>query len=116
MYGATAGQLAYLKKELTTNQACCAMISSDKNKMSFLYYALLNQQNHIVTLANGGAQANLSKQIIEELDLILPQDMDNIQLEKFSYLIEEKAIKTQENQKLTQLQSLLLSRLATLEG
>ena len=116
MYGATAGQLAYLKKEVTTNQACCAMISKDKNKMSFLYYALLNQQNHIVTLANGGAQANLSKQIIEELDLILPQDMDKIPLEKFSYLIEEKAIKTQENQKLTQLQSLLLSRLATLEG
>lgn len=116
MYGATAGQLAYLKKEVTTNQACCAMISSDKNKMSFLYYALLNQQNHIVTLANGGAQANLSKQIIEELNLILPQDKEIINLEKFSYLIEEKAIKTLENQKLTQLQSLLLSRLATLEG
>jgi len=116
MYGATAGQLAYLKKEVTTNQACCAMISSDKNKMSFLYYALLNQQNHIVTLANGGAQANLSKQIIEELELILPQNIENINIEKFSYLIEEKAIKTLENQKLTQLQSLLLSRLATLEG
>lgn len=116
MYGATAGQLAYLKREVTTNQACCAMISSDKNKMAFLYYALLNQQSHIVTLANGGAQANLSKQIIEELSLILPQNIESIELEKFSYLIEEKAIKTLENQKLTQLQSLLLSRLARLEG
>src|SRR5690606_7127407 len=116
MYGATAGQLAYLKREVTTNQACCAMISSDKNKMSFLYYALLNQQSHIVTLANGGAQANLSKQIIEELSLILPQNIESIELEKFSLLIEEKAIKTLENQKLTQLQSLLLSRLARLEG
>lgn len=112
MYGATAGQLAYLKKDVTTNQACCAMISNDKNKMSFLYYALLNQQNHIVTLANGGAQVNLSKQIIEELKLILPQNIESIQIEKFSYLIEEKAIKTLENQKITQLQSLLLSRLA----
>src|SRR5690606_9467067 len=116
MYGATAGQLAYLKREVTTNQACCAMISSDKNKMAFLYYALLNQQSHIVTLANGGAQANLSKQIIEELSLILPQNIESVELEKFSYLIEEKAIKTLENQKLTQLQSLLLSRLARLEG
>ncbi|MFW2135491.1 restriction endonuclease subunit S [Chryseobacterium sp. TY4] len=116
MYGATAGQLAYLKKEVTTNQACCAMISADKNKMAFLYYALLNQQNHIVTLANGGAQANLSKQIIEELDLILPLDMESISLMNFSHIIEKKAIKTLENQKLTQLQSLLLSRLATLEG
>lgn len=116
MYGATAGQLAYLKKEVTTNQACCAMISSDKNKMSFLYYALLNQQKHIVTLANGGAQANLSKQIIEDLDIVLPLDLKNIELNHFSHLIEKKAIKTLENQKLIQLQSLLLSRLARLEG
>lgn len=35
MYGATVGQLAYLKKDVTTIQAYCAMISSDKNKMSF---------------------------------------------------------------------------------
>jgi len=116
MYGATAGQLAYLKKEVTKSQACCAMISADKKKIAFLYYALLNQQNHIVTLANGGAQANLSKQIIEELDLILPLDMESISLMNFSHIIEKKAIKTLENQKLTQLQSLLLSRLATLEG
>lgn len=115
MYGATAGQLAYLKKEVTTNQACCAMISSDKNKMSFLYYALLNQQNHIVTLANGGAQANLSKQIIEELLLVLPENLKDIELNKFSHIIEQKAIKTLENQKLVQLQALLLSRLARLE-
>src|SRR5690554_5813393 len=100
MYGATAGQLAYLKKEVATNQACCAMISADKNKMAFLYYALLNQQNHIVTLANDGAQANLSKQIIEELDLILPLDIESISLIKFSHIIEKKAIKTLENQKL----------------
>lgn len=111
MYGATAGQLAYLKKELTTNQACCAMICSDKNKSSFLYYALLNQQNHIVTLANGGAQANLSKLIIEELNLVLPKKENFLNFEKFSDLIELKAIKTLENQKLVQLQSLLLSRL-----
>src|SRR5690554_2592504 len=92
MYGATAGQLAYLKKEVRTNQACCAMISSDKNKMSFLYYALLNQQKHIVTLANGGAEANLSKQIIEDLDIVLPLDLKNIELNHFSHLIEKKAI------------------------
>lgn len=115
MYGATAGQLAYLKKELTTNQACCAMICSDKNKSSFLYYALLNQQSHIVTLANGGAQTNLSKQIIEELNLIVPNTLNTLKLEKFSDLIEYKSMKTLENQKLTQLQTILLSRLAVEE-
>lgn len=112
MYGATAGQLAYLKSELTTNQACCAMTCSDKNKSSFLYYVLLNQQNFIVTLANGGAQANLSKQIIEDLNLVLPKKLTSFGFEKFSDFIELKAIITLENQKLTAAQSLLLSRLA----
>lgn len=112
MYGATAGQLTYLKKELTTNQACCAMICFEKERSAFLYYALLNQQKQIETLAIGGAQPNLSKQIIEKINLILPKDLKVISFFKFSHIIDLKAYKTLENIKLTQLQSLLLSRLA----
>lgn len=115
MYGATAGQLAYLKKEVTTNQACCAMLCSNKTKAAFLYYALLNQQNHIVTLANGGAQANLSKQIIEDLYLIIPRNLSCLDFDKFSNFIELKSLKSLETIKLIQFQRLLLSRLATLE-
>lgn len=112
MYGATAGQLTYLKKELTTNQACCAMICFEKDKSAFLYYALLNQQKEIETLAIGGAQPNLSKQIIEAINLILPKNLKDVTFLKFANIIDLKAYKTLENLKLTQLQSLLLSRLA----
>jgi len=111
MYGATAGQLSYLKKELTTNQACCAMICFEKEKSAFLYYALLHQQKQIQTLAIGGAQPNLSKQIIEGVDLILPTNLKKVSFFKFANIIDLKAYKTLENIKLTRLQSLLLSRL-----
>lgn len=112
MYGATAGQLTYLKKEVSTNQACCAMICFEKERSAFLYYALLNQQKQIETLAIGGAQPNLSKQIIEAIDLILPKNLKEVSFFKFANIIDLKAYKTLENIKLTQLQSLLLSRLA----
>lgn len=112
MYGATAGQLTYLKKEVSTNQACCAMICFEKERSAFLYYALLNQQKEIETLAIGGAQPNLSKQIIEAIDLILPMSLEEVSFFNFAKFIDLKAYKTFENQKLTQLQSLILSRLA----
>ena len=110
MYGATAGQLTYLKKEVSTNQACCAMICFEKERSAFLYYALLNQQKQIETLAIGGAQPNLSKQIIEAIDLILPKNLKEVSFFKFANIIDLKAYKTLENIKLTQLQSLVLSR------
>lgn len=112
MYGATAGQLSYLKKEVSTNQACCAMICYEKERSAFLYYALLNQQKQIETLAIGGAQPNLSKQIIEAINLILPTNLKEVSFLKFANIIDLKAYKTLENIKLTQLQSLLLSRLS----
>lgn len=111
MYGATAGQLGYLKQEVTTNQACCAMVCDNKEESALLYYALLHQQSFITTLANGGAQANLSKQIIEELDLVLPQKMIDFDYSAFSKIIDYKAIKTRESQNLKKLQSLLLAKM-----
>ncbi len=58
-------------------------------------------------MAIGGAQQNLSKQLIEELDILQPDNEDYFIT--FSNFIELKAIKTKENQKLRQLQDLLLS-------
>ena len=69
----TAGQIAYLKFETTTNQACCGMICKDVKYASYLYYYLLDNQNEIANMAIGGAQPNLSKAIIEELQIIKPK-------------------------------------------
>ena len=56
LYGVTAGQIAYLKFETTTNQACCGMICKDVKYASYLYYYLLDNQNEIANMAIGGAQ------------------------------------------------------------
>ena len=64
MYGATAGQVAYLQTETTTNQACCNMICSDEKRAAYLFFHLLFNQDSIKRLANGGAQENLSQDLI----------------------------------------------------
>lgn len=111
MYGATAAQVAFLNCETTTNQACCNMICRNKLDASFLYFHLLYNQNNIKRLANGGAQENLSQELIAKQIIIIFDD-DNIK-NKFVNLIDLIICKSQENILLTDLQSLLLSKMGT---
>lgn len=110
MYGATAGQIAFLKFETTTNQACCAMICDTIEKACLLYFYLLKNQQEIANMANGGAQENLSKNIIEELPIILPNKniFKNFPLKT---IIENQENYTRQNQKLEELKELLLGRM-----
>lgn len=111
MYGATAAQVAFLNCETTTNQACCNMICRNKLDASFLYFHLLYNQNNIKRLANGGAQENLSQELIAKQIIIIFDD-DNIK-NKFVNLIDLIICKSQENILLTDLQPLLLSKMGT---
>ena len=113
--GKTKGSVGYLKFEATTNQACCALISSNTQLINFLYYAMKANKDEILKNAIGGAQPNLSKKIVDEFRLLIPikEILDKFDMNKY-ILYQESILK--QNQKLTQLQSLLLSRLATLEG
>lgn len=112
--GKTKGQAGYLRFEATTNQACCAMICDNEYESTFLYYYLRINQLGIANLANGGAQPNLSKELIENIRIIRPVSRD---LTKHNFLkfINHSEILERQNQKLTELKSLLLSKLATLE-
>ena len=70
MYGATVGKLAILKNDMTTNQACCNMVvDKEKCDYRFLYYSLLLYRNELINLANGAAQQNLNKGIIENFEI-----------------------------------------------
>ena len=64
MYGATASQVAYLDCDTTTNQACCNMLTTTVEEAAYLYFHCLYQQENIKRLANGGAQENLSQELI----------------------------------------------------
>ncbi|NHM16632.1 restriction endonuclease subunit S [Eggerthellaceae bacterium zg-887] len=73
MYGVTAGKVGYLDIDSCTNQAICGMFCSDPDKAAFLYYSLLRDQEEISRLANGGAQNNLSKELIDNTFIVVPE-------------------------------------------
>ena len=64
MYGATIGKLGILTFPATTNQACCACIQYDAVIQDYLFYFLLSQRNEFIAKGGGGAQPNISKEII----------------------------------------------------
>lgn len=112
--GKTKGQVGYLKFEASTNQACCAMICENEYLSSYLYYFLLINQNQIANMANGGAQSNLSKALIEELEILKPS-RELLLRHPFIDILNLKESVTRENISLEKVKNLLLSKLATLE-
>lgn len=109
MYGATAAQVAYLGCDTTTNQACCNMICHSKEDAAYLYFHLLANQDDIKKLANGGAQENLSQELIAQQPIILLND--NEKKSMFVPILDNMVVLYKENEILTELQSLLLARL-----
>lgn len=73
MYGATVGQLGILRRPMTCNQACCALIADpSKVDFRFLYFQLLQIRSQLKSLATGAAQQNLSGVLIKSLRLPFP--------------------------------------------
>ena len=109
MYGATAAQVAYLECDTTTNQACCNMICRSKKEAAFLFFHLLSNQEDIKKLANGGAQENLSQELIAQQPIMLFNNDEKKQM--FVPILDNLIVKYKENIKLTELQSLLLAKM-----
>lgn len=112
MYGATAAQVAYLNCDTTTNQACCNMICNCKEDAAYLFFHLLANQEGIKKLANGGAQENLSQELIAQQPIVLLNDNEKIL--KFVPILDNLVVLYKENEKLTELQSLLLAKMGTI--
>ena len=72
MYGATIGKLGILTFPATTNQACCACIQYDAVIQDYLFYFLLSQRNEFIAKGGGGAQPNISKEIIISTEIPIP--------------------------------------------
>ena len=71
MYGATAGQVSKLKIDATANQAVLALIPDDADDY-YIYHELNFIKNHILFLAQGSGQPNLSKSLIDQTLIDLP--------------------------------------------
>ena len=71
--GITITSLGILRRQASTNQACCAMIpKSTLCEPRFLFYSLLNHREDFIRIASGGAQRNLSGSLIRRFALNAP--------------------------------------------
>ena len=76
MYGQgdTAGRVAINKIPLSTNQACCNLIVNPEiANYEYVYYALSNIYDKLVSLKNGGAQPNLNVAIVKSIEIPFPK-------------------------------------------
>ena len=93
MYGATIGKLGILTFPATTNQACCACIEFNAITQLYLFYLLLSQRNGFIAKGGGGAQPNISKEIIVNTFIPLPplseQQRIVMEIEKWFALIDQ---------------------------
>ncbi|WP_258110081.1 restriction endonuclease subunit S [Alicyclobacillus sp. SP_1] len=73
MYGATIGKVAITAMEAATNQACCAIIPNEwQLDYEYLYYVLQHNERALVELGAGGAQPNISQQLVKRFSILLP--------------------------------------------
>lgn len=72
MYGATIGKLGILKIKAATNQACACAQCHDFIHYKYLFFYLLSQRDEFIKLGKGGAQPNISQEIIKNFLIPLP--------------------------------------------
>jgi type I restriction enzyme S subunit len=73
MYGATVGRVGMLGTDATTNQAVCHLIpNSSRADARFVFHALRALLPEFLLKRVGGAQPNISQQIIRKSAVLLP--------------------------------------------
>ncbi len=86
MYGATAGKVGLLKVETSSNQAVCGILPSKNYLPEFLYYFLRGKEKELVSKSVGGAQPNISQNIIKSI--LIP----NISIEEQKKILEDSIL------------------------
>jgi type I restriction enzyme S subunit len=71
LYGATAGQVCMIARELCANQACCGLVPLE-NMDFYIYLCATSSIEDLQRQARGSAQQNLSQQIVGDLPVLSP--------------------------------------------
>lgn len=113
MYGATIGKLGILAVPAATNQACCAVISKDRDfEAAYAYLTLLTRRQELIDLRAGAAQQNINQITVRAFPMIRP---NSAVLGSFNRLVtpqlELAANLQQQNVSLRTTRDLLLPRL-----
>jgi type I restriction enzyme S subunit len=72
LYGATIGACSVLKIEAATNQACGAILPNKVLAADFLYWFFRIIKPDLIQKGVGGAQPNISGEILKQLSVIVP--------------------------------------------
>ena len=72
MYGATIGKVGILGIAATTNQACACGVSNPSVNYKYLFYYARSQKESFIKKGKGGAQPNISQEIIKSHEVPLP--------------------------------------------
>ena len=73
MYGATAGKVALLNIEASTNQALCALLPTEEMVPKFLVLVLESMYQYLLNLRTGLARDNLSQEKIRNIRIPVPR-------------------------------------------
>lgn len=94
MYGATVGQVGLLKNEMATNQAVCGIFPNNSLYPLFLLYTLKSKKSLFLKDAVGGAQPNISQNLIKNTIIPIPplaeQERIVAELDLLQGIIEKK--------------------------
>lgn len=94
LYGATIGKMAFLGVPAATNQAVCCIFPNSEYNMMFLYYFLLHKQKYLISQGKGGAQKNISQEILKSLPiptLSLPEQKTIVEKIEKAFACADKA-------------------------
>ena len=73
MYGANVGQLGWLRRPATVNQAICGLVVDERRAdWRFVFYSLLQNRGDLTVQAQGAAQQNLNQDLIRQFAVPLP--------------------------------------------
>lgn len=112
--GSDMGKVSLNVEECITNQQINSIVCSKDYYAEFLYYKLNEIKEELKSIAVGGStMPMLSKSQFEKIEILKPLDKIMESFNKISHKITNYySIQKKQNQRLTQLQSLLLSCLA----
>jgi type I restriction enzyme S subunit len=112
MYGATAGKVALLNIQATTNQAVLA-VPLKNDDIFFVRYMLEFHMPKLVFQAQGSGQPNLSKQMVDNMLLLLPEKKEQERIAKILSTLDKeiestnRLIEKEKNIKIALMQELL---------
>ncbi len=93
MYGATVGEYAIISKEMTCNQAICALKPNNDYPYSYLYLLIKSNKEELINMAVGSAQQNISQLLIKQLPVLNCTD----RIKEFNLVVESHFAKIKSN-------------------